>query len=561
MSGPKRGAFAPGPGDDSGETAPQPAIRSVEQLRDSLQKSYLDGLLSKSEITGFGAHLAREKVEVTDEVIASHAQGRASYGESVSSLGSLFRQLRHFDGLPAQFELQINNSPVSKREVIGTLGPPKKITFGIVNINKNVDSLYRGPTVRLQSRQHSLPADLETGAVGVYWSRRASDDSADFMDRDVQWLNYGYLEIGIAGGGMEDGPIQAFRFHCQAFLESIEAIATDAPGTTPRPESTAVEVRCFAGLGELWSLAQSIDGRRLAIGDRRNLIRILDATTGTDLRHFEGHSERISSLAFSPDGNRLLSGSYDGTVRLWDVASGQQLLCCRGHLSEVSSVAISSDGKRALSAGFDKTIILWSLESGSELRIFLGHQALISSVAFSPKGRFAVSGAADQTVRLWDIESGKMLRIYRGHATGVQSVAFSPDERRILSCSGGARTQNGTLSPGLDDSARIWDTETGEERQRFVGHRDWVLSAAFSPDGRRVLTASGGNVVQGRMTLPGTDNTVRLWDVYTGKEIARFDGHTSVVTKVFFSVDGRLAYSASWDGSVRAWKMPNDTER
>ena len=65
-----------------------------------------------------------------------------------------------------------------------------------------------------------------------------------------------------------------------------------------------------------------------------------------------------------------------------------------------------------------------------------------------------------------------------------------------------------------DKTARLWDTETGQELQRFVGHTDRVSGCTFSPDGKYVLTGSD-------------DKTARLWDANTGQELRRFTGHTS----------------------------------
>jgi WD40 repeat protein len=76
----------------------------------------------------------------------------------------------------------------------------------------------------------------------------------------------------------------------------------------------------------------------------------------------------------------------------------------------------------------------------------------------------------------------------------VSSAAFSPDGKRIVTAS-------------LDGTARLWDGETGKQiGQALKGHAGSVNSAAFSPDGKRIVTAS-------------SDNTARLWDGETGKQI------------------------------------------
>src|SRR5208283_3938953 len=67
-----------------------------------------------------------------------------------------------------------------------------------------------------------------------------------------------------------------------------------------------------------------------------------------------------------------------------------------------------------------------------------------------------------------------------------------------------------------------------------------VLSVAFSPDGRYVLTGS-------------EDKTARLWDAATGQQIRTFEGHKDEVTSVAFSPDGQFVLTGSWDTTTHLW--------
>jgi WD40 repeat protein len=124
-----------------------------------------------------------------------------------------------------------------------------------------------------------------------------------------------------------------------------------------------------------------------------------------------------------------------------------------------------------------------------------------------------------------------LIRIFLGHTRQVNSAAFSPDGRRIVSGSD-------------DETVRLWELQTGKELKRLTGHGNEVWSVAYAPDGRRVLSGSD-------------DRTVRLWDIESGKEEHVFKGHTRGVNFVTFSPDGLRILSCSDDTTAHVWDARN----
>jgi WD40 repeat protein len=282
-----------------------------------------------------------------------------------------------------------------------------------------------------------------------------------------------------------------------------ESVAPTKGTSAQQIDNSGLTIRRHSG--QITAIAFSADGKRIASAGLDNIVQVSDATTGDLVRTLEGHQDQINAVTFSPDGRQVLTGSgaqgggrlspeiKDNTLRIWDLESARTVQTFQRHREWTDGVAISPDGYHALSAG--RSIRLWRASNGRLVRTYKGAAA---SVAFSPDGsRFVTDTAmADNTLRLWDTQSGKILRTFSGHTSAVLSMAFSPDGRHVLS--------------GSDDStARLWDVETGSLLQTYTGHTARVSSVTFSPDGSRILSGSW-------------DGTIRLWDAGSGKPVQSF---------------------------------------
>jgi WD40 repeat protein len=117
--------------------------------------------------------------------------------------------------------------------------------------------------------------------------------------------------------------------------------------------------------------------------------------------------------------------------------------------------------------------------------------------------------------------------VLAGHSESVRSAAFSPDGNLLVTAS-------------EDKTARIWNRLTGTQMIELKGHQCAVTSAAFSPDGNLLVTSS-------------QDKTARIWSVVTGKQIAKLKGHEDKVYSAQFSPDGNYLVTASEDKTARIW--------
>jgi WD40 repeat protein/serine/threonine protein kinase/tetratricopeptide (TPR) repeat protein len=135
----------------------------------------------------------------------------------------------------------------------------------------------------------------------------------------------------------------------------------------------------------------------------------------------------------------------------------------------------------------------------------------------------AVRLATLLTYRSWCLPLAEPLK----HSGWVSSVQFSPDGKRVVTAS-------------FDGTARVWDAQTGQPLTEPLKHTTNVWSAQFSPDGKRVVTASG-------------DGTARVWDAQTGQLLTEPLKNTTNVCSARFSPDGKRVVTASGDGTARVW--------
>ena len=216
---------------------------------------------------------------------------------------------------------------------------------------------------------------------------------------------------------------------------------------------------------------------------------------------------------------------FDPSLALLLALEGVNRTKCMNHVEPNADGSLQNAVATAQRINWQKTL---SLDDQ------ISHTDRVRSAAYSPDGRFIVSAGCDGSggqvcangsAHIWDASTGEEHRTLVGHTDEVWSAAYSPDGQFIVTAS-------------LDGTVRLWDANTGMELNTLLGGR--VVSAAFSPDGQRIVTA-------------GEDESVRIWETATGKEVGSLEGHSGPLYDAAYSPDGARIVSAGRDGTVRIW--------
>ena len=284
--------------------------------------------------------------------------------------------------------------------------------------------------------------------------------------------------------------------------------------------------------------------------------RIWEVSSGKPLTTLIGHDSAVVAIVFGPSGDRVATASWDGTGRIWDVKSGRQIALLQGHTAPLTSIAFDKTGQRVVTGSFDGTARIWDVATGHEQFTLQGHSGVVHAAIFSPDNNFVLTtgkelndklkgvnrsvelpeelrkqfGTPDNTARLWDVHTGKHVRIFRAHTGDVNSAAFSSDGRLIVTA-------------GDDGVVLVWDVESGAILSQFREHKRPVNSAVFSPDNNSILTAS-------------SDNTSQIWQ-WNNDKLIQFAAHDKPIIRTGVAPNGSIMTSSP-DGNVRFWAFDSN---
>ncbi|MCB9451168.1 MAG: protein kinase [Anaerolineaceae bacterium] len=216
--------------------------------------------------------------------------------------------------------------------------------------------------------------------------------------------------------------------------------------------------------------------------------------TSTPIRwRITEHHASVFNVDFSPDGRKAVTIGWDGRAILWDVATHETLQSLQYEGGRLVGVEFHPSGDIvAVSSWDDSMLILWHLDTDETDKYPLD-RGWLPIIDFTSDGSRLIVATQSGGVVMLEVATGEILKTFQEGTAALLSAAFSPDDRYIVSV-------------GQENAIRIWDAETGEIVQtlKHPGDDDiWLFRAVFLADSERILSG-------------GTDGIMYLWDWRTG---------------------------------------------
>ena len=244
----------------------------------------------------------------------------------------------------------------------------------------------------------------------------------------------------------------------------------------------------------------------------------------------------VSILGFGS--NQLTLLFRDKPVQVWSLQEQRVVKELPDFTYQRGPMSVDSAGRRLLQFDLNAfSIYTWELDTGrtnGPIKVVRpeGKINFVGPLSVAPDLQTLVIFELNGTMHWWRLNDGRHVDAVRAYEAGTFSaMTFSPDSRWVATA-------------GHNGVWKLWDVATHALIHSERGFLNGILGLAFSPDSRRLATTSSGA------------ESVKLWDMATGRELVRLNVWRDLITDVGFSPDGSVLYVRNRPGSIAVWRTP-----
>lgn len=265
------------------------------------------------------------------------------------------------------------------------------------------------------------------------------------------------------------------------------------------------------------------------------------------LQHFTTHNGSVFAISCHPTEPLAVSGGEDDLGYIWDITDGEVIVKLTGHTDSVCSASFSSDGQMVATGGMDGKVRIWRRVGTVDFRNWeflteLQGPDEVIWLRWHPRGTILLAGSNDSMVWLWQLPSGNTMQVFAGHSGPVQCGEFTPDGKRIVTAS-----EDGTLI--------YWDP------------RSPTPLFKLSPQDPRFdlenITSLAINASSTLAVVGGTSGSVRVVSLSKGEVVGALGGHAegeSVEAVQFVDLTGKgsspgVVVTGGTDGKACVWDL------